>query len=68
MVQRFGDANWLNHEKLARVAQIVGQSEGVSFGLRLVRGGVLTVYSGRSQYGCGGGGRWRLRMRRWRLW
>lgn len=29
-VQRFGDANWLNHEKLARVAQVVAQNEGVS--------------------------------------
>lgn len=68
MVQRFGDANWLNHEKLTRVAQVVGQSEGVSFRLSLVMSGVLTVYSGRSQYGCGGGVRRRPRMWRWRLW
>ena len=27
---RFGAATWLNHEKLAKVAQIVSQSEGVS--------------------------------------
>lgn len=29
-IQRFGDANWLNHEKLAKVSQIVSQNEGVS--------------------------------------
>lgn len=29
-VLRFGDANWLNHEKLALVARIVGRSEGVN--------------------------------------
>lgn len=29
-IQRFGDANWLNHEKLSKVAQIVSQNEGVS--------------------------------------
>ena len=26
----FGDADWLNHEKLARVARLVAGSEGVS--------------------------------------
>jgi len=29
-IQRFGEANWLNHEKLSKVAQIVSQNEGVS--------------------------------------
>ena len=29
-IARFGSATWLNHDKLAKVAQIVGQSEGVS--------------------------------------
>jgi hypothetical protein len=29
-VTRFGSATWLNHDKLAKVAQIVSQSEGVS--------------------------------------
>lgn len=29
-VARFGPATWLNHDKLAKVAQIVSQSEGVS--------------------------------------
>lgn len=29
LVSRFGEADWLNHEKLSRVAQIVSQNEGV---------------------------------------
>lgn len=29
-LERFGDADWINNEKLSRVAQIVSQSEGVS--------------------------------------
>ena len=29
-IQRFGEADWLNHDKLAKVAQIVSRSEGVS--------------------------------------
>lgn len=29
-VREFGSANWLNHERLSRVAEIVQQSEGVS--------------------------------------
>jgi len=37
-VQRFGDANWLNHEKLARVAQVVAQSEGVSSARNCING------------------------------
>ena len=35
-VARFGTATWLNHEKLAKVAQIVSQSEGVSGTLQQV--------------------------------
>jgi len=27
-IVQFGDVDWLNHEKLARVAQVVGRSEG----------------------------------------
>ena len=30
-IQRFGDATWLNNEKLSKVAQTVSQNEGVSF-------------------------------------
>ena len=29
-IEKFGDANWLNHEKLSKVASIVAQNEGVS--------------------------------------
>jgi 26S proteasome regulatory subunit N4 len=29
-ITRFGIATWLNHERLAKVSQIVGQSQGVS--------------------------------------
>lgn len=28
-IERFGDADWLNNEKLSKVAQIVSQNEGV---------------------------------------
>lgn len=30
-VTRFGSATWLNHDKLSKVAEIVAQSEGVSW-------------------------------------
>lgn len=30
-IRRFGTANWMNHEKLAKVAEVVQGSEGVSF-------------------------------------
>lgn len=30
-VREFGSANWLNHERLSKVAEIVQQSEGVSW-------------------------------------
>lgn len=36
-IQKFGDADWLTHEKLARVAQIVGRSEGMPIGVTLLR-------------------------------
>lgn len=29
-VRRFGDVNWLNHEKLSKVAEIVQRNQGVS--------------------------------------
>jgi len=41
-IQRFGEANWLNHEKLSKVAQIVSQNEGVSL-LWPSRSRLLTV-------------------------
>jgi len=40
-IQRFGDANWLNHEKLSKVAQIVSQNEGVSKHSSFVKGSSL---------------------------
>lgn len=30
-IRNFGGANWMNHERLSKVAQIVQQHEGVSF-------------------------------------
>ncbi|KAI9722182.1 MAG: putative 26S proteasome regulatory subunit [Chrysothrix sp. TS-e1954] len=36
-IQTFGEANWLNHEKLSKVAQIVGQSEGVPVIVAVIR-------------------------------
>jgi 26S proteasome non-ATPase regulatory subunit 9 len=30
-ITRFGSVTWLNHEKLSKVAEVVAQSEGVSF-------------------------------------
>jgi hypothetical protein len=30
-ITRFGSATWLNHDKLSRVAEVVSQSEGVSW-------------------------------------
>lgn len=29
-ILRFGTANWMNHDKLAKVAEVVAQNEGVS--------------------------------------
>lgn len=34
-IRNFGGANWINHERLSKVAQIVQQHEGVSFHLRV---------------------------------
>ena len=34
-IEKFGDADWLNNEKLSKVAQIVSQNEGVSQGNRI---------------------------------
>ena len=30
-IEKFGDANWLNNEKLSKVAHIVTECEGVNF-------------------------------------
>lgn len=30
-IRKFGDVNWLNHEKLSKVAETVQRSQGVSF-------------------------------------
>lgn len=30
LVRRFGGANWMNHDKLRKVGEIVSQNEGVS--------------------------------------
>lgn len=57
----FGDANWRNHEKLAKVAQIVGRSEGRRIEVVVAREqqGVLTLglvprrdWGGRGTLGC----------------
>ena len=42
-IVQFGEVDWLNHEKLARVAQVVGRSEGRGIEVVVVRD-------------CGGGG------------
>jgi len=59
-VLQFGDANWRNHEKLAKVAQIVGRSEGRRIEVVVARGEeVLTLglvprrdWGGRGTLGC----------------
>lgn len=59
-VLSFGDANWRNHEKLARVAQIVGRSEGRRIEVVVARDqAVLTLglvprrdWGGRGTLGC----------------
>ena len=30
-IQKFGEADWLNNDKLRKVAEIVAQNEGVNF-------------------------------------
>lgn len=37
-ITKFGDADWLNHEKLARVAQVVQRNEGRQIAVSLIRG------------------------------
>lgn len=34
-IRKFGDVNWLNHEKLSKVAEIVQRNQGVSLFLAL---------------------------------
>lgn len=35
-IRRFGDVNWINHEKLSKVAETVQKNQGVSFPFTLV--------------------------------
>lgn len=65
-ITRFGYANWMNHEKLAKVAQVVQQNEGREIVVRVLRpadigGGSETVevrlvprhnWGGRGMLGC----------------
>lgn len=37
-IRKFGDVNWLNHEKLSKVAQTVQRNQGVCNSLTLVVG------------------------------
>ena len=37
-IRRFGDVNWLNHEKLSKVAETVQRNQGVSLFVTLVVG------------------------------
>lgn len=36
-ITRFGSANWMNHEKLSRVAQTVQQNEGREIAIKVLR-------------------------------
>jgi 26S proteasome non-ATPase regulatory subunit 9 len=36
-ITRFGDVDWLNHDKLSKVAQTVQQSEGVAITVKIIR-------------------------------
>ncbi|KAI9660742.1 MAG: putative 26S proteasome regulatory subunit [Alyxoria varia] len=38
-IQNFGDADWLNNDKLRKVAEIVGQSEGRQIAVSVLRNG-----------------------------
>lgn len=37
-IRKFGDVNWLNHEKLSKVAETVQRNQGVCVSLTLVVG------------------------------
>lgn len=37
-IRRFGDVNWLNHEKLSKVAETVQRNQGVGLSVTLVVG------------------------------
>lgn len=37
-IRKFGDVNWLNHEKLSKVAETVQRNQGASSSLILVAG------------------------------
>lgn len=58
-VVRFGEADWLNHEKLGRVARVVAASEGRSVPVIVVREGAVVRlaltprrWEGRGLLGC----------------
>ncbi|KIW08937.1 uncharacterized protein PV09_00853 [Verruconis gallopava] len=59
-VARFGSATWLNHDKLAKVAQIVSQSEGKPIPVTILRGTQIlqltltprSNWGGRGMLGC----------------
>lgn len=63
-VVQFGDANWLNHEKLSKVAQVVGRNEGRPIEVVVTReisgrSGTITLtltprrdWGGRGSLGC----------------
>jgi len=36
-ITRFGDVDWMNHDKLSKVAQTVQQSEGVAITVKVIR-------------------------------
>jgi len=36
-ITRFGDVDWMNHDKLSKVAQTVQQSEGVAITVKIIR-------------------------------
>jgi len=38
-IRRFGNVNWINHEKLSKVAEVVQRNQGVSQNACLRRGG-----------------------------
>ena len=37
-IRKFGDVNWLNHEKLSKVAETVQRNQGVSLDLTILLG------------------------------
>ena len=43
MICRFGDVDWINHEKLSKVAETVQRNEGVSSWYEFFKGNTLTT-------------------------